>query len=359
MGRSPVGVDSRNLDFLRAIAVLCVFLAHLSLFLIKLDYVAVSAANKVIWKIILDYVGHTGVLFFFVHTALVLMLSLDRSDRMGMVIHFYIRRIFRIYPLCIVCICAVLLLEVPQVPEATFVPWDKGEIIANLFLVQNIFSLPDMIMPLWTLPREFQMYLVLPFIYLLLKRFSSTLTVLLLWFGFLAVAPHAQLLASFPCFMGGVVAYQLAKEKVFRLPAAVWPFAILGLSVFGVLLNMTVMPDFRADFIVCMLLGLVIPNVLDLKASWITRASKTVAEYSYGIYLCHEPVIWLAFVKLKAYPVPLRWATLVVLMVGVPWLAQRWIEAPLIAVGRRIAVRWTAAYVQFRASRNPLLQPLA
>lgn len=351
----PAGSELRNLDVLRAIAVLCVFAAHLCLFLIKFDYLPVARQAET-WDIFLNLLGHLGVLFFFVHTALVLMLSLDRTSSVGLVLNFYLRRIFRIYPLCIACILGVLIFKVPQVPDGTYVPWYGGEIVSNLLLVQNIFRKPDMIMPLWTLPREFQMYLVLPFIYLLLKRISSSVVVLIVWFAFFAAVPSNPLLSCFPCFMGGVFAYQLAKERVYRLPSGVWPAAILVLAAVNFLLSLTILPDYRADFVLCMLLGLVIPNVVDLNESWMTRASRTVARYSYGIYLCHDPVIWFSFIKLKSFPVPFRWAALVLLMVFVPWAAYRFLETPLIETGRRLAARWTATCTRIRANSKGVLQ---
>jgi len=347
--------EFRNLDLLRAVAVLCVFLAHLFLFLIKLQYVSL-AHHPELWDIFLNLVGHLGVLFFFVHTALVLMLSLDRTSSTGMVLNFYLRRIFRIYPLSIALILGVLILKVPQVPEGTYVPWNGREIFSNLLLVQNIFQEPDMIFPLWTLPREFQMYLALPFLYLLLKRISSSIVVLLVWLAFFAAVPSTPLLSCFPCFMGGVFAYQLGKERVFRLPAAVWPVAILFLGALNFTLNLTILPDYRADFVLCMLLGLVIPNIVDLNESWITRASRSVAKYSYGIYLCHEPVIWFSFIKLKSFPVAVRWTALVLLMIVVPLAGYRWLEAPLIEIGRRLATRWTNAYGRFRAARKGVFE---
>ncbi|MGH9646980.1 MAG: acyltransferase family protein, partial [Bryobacteraceae bacterium] len=180
---------------LRAVAVLCVFGAHLSQFLVNFDYLPV--AQKDLWDALFNIAGHLGVLYFFVHTALVLMFSLDRTNSGGLVLNFYIRRIFRIYPLCVACILGVLILKVPQVPGGTYVPWYGGEILSNVLLVQNLFRKPDMIMPLWTLPREFQMYLVLPFIYLLLKRVSSSVVVLVLWFAFFAAVPSVPLLSCF------------------------------------------------------------------------------------------------------------------------------------------------------------------
>ena len=336
-----VHADSRNLDLLRAIAVLCVFLAHLFLFLIKFDYVPVGQ-NRELWNIFLNFLGHLGVLFFFVHTALVLMLSLDRTGEEGMIGNFYLRRIFRIYPSAIVCIGAILLLKVPQVPDGTYVSWSLSEVVANLFLVQNLFAVPDMIMPFWSLPREFQMYLVLPIIYRILKWFPSAITALILWFAFMAAAPNYQILACFPCFMGGVIAYQLAAEKkTMRAPAWAWFGAIIVLGLVNLVLSLTIMPDFRADFVLCMLLGLAIPNFTDLDLNVVTRGAKVVAKYSYGIYLFHDPAIWISFVKLNGFPLFVRWSCLVLLMVGIPYALHHWVEAPMMEMGKRLALRWS------------------
>jgi peptidoglycan/LPS O-acetylase OafA/YrhL len=333
------GADSRNLDLLRAIAVGCVFAAHLILQLIDVHFVHVSDYEK--WKVWLNELGHVGVLFFFVHTALVLMLSLERTKARHLVLNFYLRRIFRIYPLCIATILAVLLFRIPQVPAGQYVAWGWNEIASNLLLVQNIARLPDMIMPLWTLPREFQMYLVLPFIYLALRRIPSSLFVLILWFAFFAAVPSTPLLSCFPCFMAGVFAYQLSKERVFRLPAVMWPMAVAGLFALHVLAVLTLFNDYRSDYVLCMFVGGVIPNVLELQEAWWTRAAQTVAKYSYGIYLCHDPILWFAFVKLNWLPAAIQWSVLIGLMALVPVAAHRLLESPMIDTGRRLAARWT------------------
>ena len=292
-----------------------------------------------IWDIVLNEVGHIGVLFFFVHTALVLMLSLDRSPARRTLANFYVRRLFRIYPLSIVCVLAVLLVEVPQVPEGAFVTFSWTEITSNLLLIQNLTKQADVIMPLWTLTREVQMYVALPAIYWIVRRFSSPLTPLLLWMGFFAAMPHADVLSCFPCFMGGAFAYQLARERVFRVPAWLWPPTILALLAFHIVVGMTLLPDYRNDFIMCMVLGALIPNFVDMADSWITQTAKTVAKYSYGVYLFHTPIIWFSFVKLGFLPAPLRFATLVVLTCAVPVLGYRLVEAPFIEIGRRRAAR--------------------
>jgi peptidoglycan/LPS O-acetylase OafA/YrhL len=367
--------DSTNLDLLRAVAVLCVFFAHLILCLADTGHYRIS--DYPFWKLQLGELGHVGVLFFFVHTALVLMMSLERTASRRLVLNFYIRRMFRIYPLSVTCIAAVLLFHIPAVPDGKFVSWSWDQIVANLFLVQNIFQKDNVLAPLWTLPRELQMYLVLPFLYFLLRRFSSSLVVILLWTGSFALlagavtvveegahgglpslqwaAPLDPLLASFPCFMGGVFAYQLGKERTFAMPALVWPASVailLGLHVGSMMLGDANLD--RSDFVLCMFLGAVIPNVVNLKKSWVTSACHAIAKYSFGIYLCHDPVLWFSFVKLGWLPVVVQWTALVLLMTGIPIAAYSLLEAPMIGIGRRIAA-WCSAF----GTTEPLKFPVA
>src|SRR5437868_13016667 len=90
--------DSANLDMLRALAVTCVVIAH------GLNITHASWISKQH----LDHLGRTGVLFFFVHTSLVLMMSLERqiakSGSTFTWLRFMIRRVFRIYPLSILAV---------------------------------------------------------------------------------------------------------------------------------------------------------------------------------------------------------------------------------------------------------------
>jgi peptidoglycan/LPS O-acetylase OafA/YrhL len=56
------------------------------------------------------YLGVTGVMVFFVHTTLVLMWSLERKPN---TLDFYIRRVFRIYPLALLAIAIVMIFHAP------------------------------------------------------------------------------------------------------------------------------------------------------------------------------------------------------------------------------------------------------
>jgi peptidoglycan/LPS O-acetylase OafA/YrhL len=152
-----------NLDFLRAMAVLCVFVGHVYLN-------ALHGENSTLaW-----HFAQMGVLSFFVHTSLVLMQSLDRMKVRGwsMVRTFYVRRWLRIYPLSIVCVTFAFFHLVPF-REGTRRLWTLSEYVSNLSLTQNLFYRDNMLDVLWTLPLEVQMYVLLPILYILIKHLTT------------------------------------------------------------------------------------------------------------------------------------------------------------------------------------------
>src|SRR5438445_11507215 len=97
--------DYPNLDFLRATAVLIVSSTHL-----------IAGLNRFAWPIV-EEIGYFGVLIFFVHTSLVLSMSLDRQNEhrpsSGLFLPFMLRRCFRIYPLSVFAVLAVFIFNLP------------------------------------------------------------------------------------------------------------------------------------------------------------------------------------------------------------------------------------------------------
>ena len=157
-------LPERNLDVLRAIAVLLVFANHIMNALI--GHISPLAA----------WLGRAGVQAFFVHTSLVLMGSMEKDDapsRRGWIKRFYVRRALRIYPLAIAVIALVLLLHVPsRTVYGTAETFTLGEILANFALVQDLLGQRFVLGVLWTLPMELQMYVALPLCYLIARNTS-------------------------------------------------------------------------------------------------------------------------------------------------------------------------------------------
>src|SRR5579863_866318 len=144
--------ESPNLDFLRSVAVLFVLCFHV-LFLFEHRHSPYVARLGFFHSI-----GHWGVLIFFVHTSLVLMLSLERQQTRfpgkPSYLPFLVRRVFRIFPLSIfiVVIVTALALPVGQIAggrfEAVHLRWTG--IVSNLLLTQNLSHTDSVLVPLWS-----------------------------------------------------------------------------------------------------------------------------------------------------------------------------------------------------------------
>jgi peptidoglycan/LPS O-acetylase OafA/YrhL len=277
---------------------------------------------------------------------MVLMQSLERTDVTGwrMFAHFYIKRVFRIYPLSIsmVVLCLVLTLQ-PGLQGEPFIWGGIGGVAANLLLVQNITGNAEVLIPLWTLPFEVQMYLALPFIYLGLKAWRNPVLPFVLYGIAVFLGRSAGLLRFVPCFMAGVIAYRLSSVVRPRIWGWLWFPAVLGMAS----LYMMSPYSFRAtkDMFFCLMVGLAIPMFRDVQGLLVEPAAQ-VAKYSYGIYLTHTPIIWLFYRQLEM-PDWLRLIGVVIAVGAASMLCYHIIENPLIKVGARLAekaARRSASY---------------
>lgn len=319
---------SPNLDLLRAVAVLCVFFAHLY------DTYTRSITDLT-W-----HFGQMGVLMFFVHTSLVLMQSLDRSELSGKALftQFYLRRLFRLYPLSIVCVLLSYLIVDG---------WTLKELFSNLTLTMNLTYSESMVGGLWTLPLEMQMYLMLPLLFVWYRN-KPVYWLLLLWlvsipFAILQpmVSGRLSVIEYIPCFLGGVIAWRMVGLQ--RFPGWMWPLALAATTL--VWLVSTRENDMYFRWAFGLTLGLTIPWFRDIRSPWVNSVSSTVAKYSYGIYLSHIAAMTFAFRTLENQPEPVQWVAFVALAITLPVLAYHLIEHPMIQLGRAIIERRRAAAV--------------
>ena len=266
--------ESGNLDFLRAYAVLSVYIGHL---------LQTFHIDKVAGPLTIFDLAQTGVLIFFVHISLVLMLSLDRLRLVGSRLFavFYIRRAFRIYPLSIVAVVATVAAALPSFPTAGYVRPSLAALVSNVTLTQNLTNSPSLPAVLWSLPYEVQMYAVLPIIFLFLRRYHSWWVPFLIWILDVAVislmlklkanGPIPALLLYTPCFLGGIVAYRLWRASRMDLHFWGWPVAITAcvfLHVFGggFWIGETVI---GSAWPVSLLLGAAVPQFREVRSGWI------------------------------------------------------------------------------------------
>lgn len=323
---------SSNLDCLRAIAVSAVVACHT---LLTLGYKPPDAACSV------------GVMLFFVHTSLVLMSSLERIELTGAPLFstFYLRRLFRIYPLSILCVAVIVLFQLPRAP---WWPWsspDAFTILTNLSLSMNLFYKAEVTSVLWSLPLEVQMYVFLPVLYLVGKT-SGLKGVAILWIGAVAAALVLPAISGrlsiayfMPCFVAGVAAYFFGfKVPHPRLPFVGW----LGMIGSGLVLYPSayaLVNDYVANWLLCLWIGLSAPFFMELQQPLVKQAAALIARYSYGIYLTHLQVLWFAFIVLKDQAKLAQYGAFALLGIGIPVLLYHLIEHPMIRFGVKLTAK--------------------
>lgn len=343
--------DAANLDLLRSVAVLLVFFDHL--YNVTTNHWSESS--------LASHLGRLGVLIFFVHTCLVLMWSLERSSVKGwrLFTSFYVRRIFRLYPLSIACVVLAYFIDLR---------WQPINIWSNLTLTQNLFSpgnqtVPPMFSSLWTLPLEVQMYVLLSVLFILFqKRPVYWLVITWVLFAIFAIfqpgfGNRLEILEFIPCFLGGVVAWRLMRDRETKIiDGWAWPAAIPLASIICLTAtSQRFVPLHIATFGLC--LGLLIPLFKDIPWNRLQNISRIIARYSYGIYLSHFAIQLYCFNDAKFHPVfkiihqipPLlhhsrlvHWSIFLLLSVLMPILLYHLIEKPGICMGHKLATHITA-----------------
>lgn len=311
---------SPNLDLLRSMAVLMVLFDHLTRHCHLGHF---------------DNVGVFGVFLFFVHTSLVLMASMQRSDLRGgsLFKDFYVRRFFRIYPLSVLAILAALALHLHATPQGLLPGPRPGflELASNLLLIQNLTQTNSIVGPLWSLPLEVQMYLVLPLFFLWRKRSFWQLLAFWVICGILGHLPQAiqslnwfSLLIFIPNFLPGIIAFTLPQNRT--LPSYLWPLFIGSL-----VLAFVQLPSRRMGAGLCLLLGIAIPRFREITFRPLMLVSRRIATYSYGIYLGHSFFIWFALTRHQS------WLLFWLMWLIIPAVLYHAFEHPAIQAGRRLA----------------------
>jgi peptidoglycan/LPS O-acetylase OafA/YrhL len=283
---------------------------------------------------------------FFVVSGYLVTNSFDRDPNFE---RFYIRRFFRIYPLYIAVVIAqtvtlgvldpagfsahfgaLLRYFVANATFANFLDHNIGHGVLDSLIDPNLNP------SLWTLKIEVGFYLVLPFLWLGVRRYGASLLIgtFALSAIYYAAVNHAgnyelakQLPGQLQFFVLGIAAYRYRERLV------IGRIAGLALAVaLGVIFTALLQPH---------------PNVLYplvVGAFTIMAALKTPplhlrTDISYGVYLLHAPVIQLSLLFGIYRP---DWLGVIATMTVVLLLslgAERIIEAPGIAFGKYLTKR--------------------
>jgi peptidoglycan/LPS O-acetylase OafA/YrhL len=280
---------------------------------------------------------------FFVVSGYLISSSIDRDPNL---IRFYIRRLFRIYPLYIVVIAAqaaiLLVLTPPAAPVsavmvlryiianatfANFLQPDLGNgILANL-------PVKTLNPSMWTLKIEIGFYLIMPLIWMATRRLGWSLLVVLFVSSaaYQLMMKHAgypelarQLPGQLQFFVLGIALYRLQGRPALspRFACA----AALGVGCAITAMHHTTLP------VIYPLLIAALVALVALKAPTLSMET----DMSYGVYLIHGPIIQLSLL-LGLYRQDLIGLVVTLAVVfALAWSAERIIEAPGIDLGRRL-----------------------
>lgn len=307
-----------------------------------------------------DYADFAVDAFFIVSGYLVYG-SYENSVKMGdshRIGSFYIRRLFRIYPLYVIIILAQMLAMLVLLGDKA----QLGETIKYLGsnLIFANFLAPEMgglflgldnsaINPsLWTLKIEVAFYLLVPFLWWLVDRKKTVgtgigilLLIYILSTIFALVTLHygAETLSKqFPAqmrfFVVGILLYKYRDKFNISFPAAI----IIASVAFALC-------SFRNELPIIPIYPLLIGAIIFTCA---LRLPAVPLKYdiSYGVYLIHAPLIQIALLLGLLQDSAVFLLLLVAVVYSLAFLAEKIIEIPMVKYGKKLSDRFSQKLVK-------------
>jgi peptidoglycan/LPS O-acetylase OafA/YrhL len=345
------------LDGLRAIAAYLVVLAHIG----------------ILQRLAPDNWGPFAVNIFFVISGFLITFLLIREFEKNSKVSirkFYLRRTLRIFPAFYVCWGFTLVLGIAF--HRKFGPWEP---VATFFYMGDYYRAfhdsPNLLMGIaWSLGIEEKFYLLWPMVFVALagrwaKLFKCCLAgVGLIWLNKLVLMhvvhpPYRYFEYAFDT-RGDVILVGCALALATRLPRAQAWFAAVArrpgwmLPTIGLLIGtvVAVSPENRdvipAYFTYVMAAQIVLLPILFVQLiSWShvpfvraldSKIARTLGDLSYGIYLYHYPLLWLARRFLQSH---IRFSIFVLVELLLPllaaYLSRRLVEEPFLRLKDRLA----------------------
>ena len=354
----------KQLDSLRGIAALTVFIGHSIGTIINLDLL-----NKITpTPLSIFYNGYAAVMFFFVLSGFVLSLPFMNNERPLSLTAFYTKRIFRIYPAFIVAILlSIVLKELVYDKHAMsssvlwfkqYWAWDWNqtnfkEILRTFLLIGPGFKTQLIDPPVWSLVVEMKMSILLPFLILMVSRCSVVINIGL--FLVISYVAYRYTGLQVSVFYLGVL---LAKYQLYlRNKLKTWPVIVLILIILISLLLYNAGLEFlgfhsKPYYIIfsnympaigsCALIITVLTSKR-LSAQFEHKTGVFLGSISYSFYLMHFPVliaVTTLMINRFAYSAQIAVGLAFLLTIVIAWLMMLFIERPF----QRMAARLVKKY---------------
>lgn len=349
-----------SIDGLRGLLILHVMLHHFMLFF--------GQAYSLIPFQHFAETGYLAVRFFFAVSGFLLFQQMEKRSQVDAkpYFYFYLRRIFRIYPVWLLIVCIVWY----------FSHLDYSTVLLNLtfafgFFSYDIKNIP--IGPAWSLFVEEWFYLAFPIVYLFAKRIRYTVGLLAVtsfiswyWLKYASsfdVPSSNYFIELFPLahlhfFVLGILVYQINQwpfwQKILKLPRSRWVLELGSLiSLLGLLSGYAIANTALCIFLAFIALGhhkTFFTRICSLKIFRIFGVS------CYPLYLFHMPILaWLSkpvrifmlshelLVVSNEVIAVVGFSLFCILCLGLCLTVRVMIEVPFIKLGNRLVLKMQQA----------------
>ena len=308
------------LDTMRGVAILMVVFGHF-------------LPDRIVFGQLAHYVtslGRGGVLLFFLLSGYLIFRNVERQDTAI----FLSRRVFKIFPAYSINVALIFLLGLFTAGHEN---WNLKLLLANLFMVQDIFGQDLLNGVFWTLLIEIKFYAFIALQYLLLRDRGTVVIPLVLiaintaiW---LTRGYASLLLTFFPTFYVGIQIYRAECRNWDRIGTltACGMVAAVALSLFF----------FDSQYGGWSVIYLMVESALlalFLRHDISSRALNFFGRISYSDYLYHASLGYLIFALIGTAT---TWAGnlasaifVIALTTVVAYVSFRLIEVPMVAFGK-------------------------
>ena len=348
---SPPSSRIQELDGLRGIAILSVVILHWVILPISVYF------PDSVFVGVLRLTAYGVDLFFVISGFLIGGILLKVRNNPAGVVSFYMRRILRIWPLYYLLLGIAYLYYGGREVFDQIPLWSYFLFIFN-FWTHNGFLLPHALGPLWSLVIEEQFYILGPMIFFFLnrKQLLALAVILIVMSPFLRLARLLDANLGSLIFnpagldgisMGILLSIFLSSPNIisFLLPR-IKPITVatLFLMTVTVLVRMSLQNTLwfsieRSLIVISFGLLLVTVQLYFLSNKRIRVLNSRILRYfgvrCYSIYLFHVFFMILAFMTFRNFLVQL--VVQIVLTLGFAHLSWKFIETPLIKIGKRFS----------------------
>lgn len=319
--------NNNNLDLLRLCLAFFVFMFHWN-----------GLTSQNITNVFFN-LGHISVDMFFIVSGFLIFWSFDKNKD---IINFYIRRMFRIFPLYFVLI---------TLQTIFFIVYSSGNIEQiSKYFISNIFFL-NFLSPsvldtlthlkvdaingsLWTLKNEILFYFFVPLIYAIYKRWNIKGLIALYVFsvGYVFLVDffdYTRLSVQFPAqlrlFLVGVIFYIVFDKLTVKFVGVITIFSVsCYLLFYG---NIYFQNVFYPICVGCWVISF----------SYLTKTVKIPFDFSYSFYIIHFPIIQLSLYFGFEFNEPIySFFSLLSVILVLSFLSERFIEKKSINLGKYI-----------------------